>query len=226
MTTAHHSLDLWEPRLATSLKEARARTALVHIIRLLFTIGAMLSAGVLIGYLVNHAINGSTVTTNPGVVAATVTGPRWMGRDANDKPYVLTADTARRRRENVGTIDLTSPRLEDATSTAVQARNGVWNDDTKILDLVGDVVMTDAAGYTFTADRTRMYVAEGRVEGQTPLQGVGPVGEVRADSYEVLDDGNRILLKGNVWTKFVRKRNRDGTPVAPASAVVPGGGGR
>jgi lipopolysaccharide export system protein LptC len=226
MTTAHHSMEMWEPRLATSLKEARARTALVHIIRLLFTIGAMLSAGVLIGYLINHALNGSTVMDKPGVVAATVVGPRFAGRDANDKPYVLTADTARRRRENVSVIDLKNPRLEDATSTAVQARDGIWNEDLKVLDLVGDVVMTDAAGYTFTSERTRMFVESGRVEGQTPLQGVGPVGEVRADSYEVLDDGDRILLKGKVWTKFVRKRNRDGTPVAPATASVPGGGGR
>ena len=38
---AHHSMDLWEPRRATSLKDARARTALVYILRLLFTIGAV-----------------------------------------------------------------------------------------------------------------------------------------------------------------------------------------
>lgn len=218
-------MEMWEPRLATSLKEARARTGLVHIVRLLFTIGAMLSAGVLIGYLINHSLNGSTIIENPAVVPATVVGPRFEGRDAHDQPYVLTADTARRRRENVAMIDLVNPRLEDATSTSVQARAGVWDDNLKVLDLVGDVVMTDAAGYTFTSDRTRMFVEESRVESQTPLYGVGPIGEVRADSYEVLDDGDHIVLKGKVWTKFVRKRNRDGTPVEPAPAA-PGGDGR
>jgi lipopolysaccharide export system protein LptC len=208
---AHHSMDMWGPRRATSLKEARARTALVHIIRLLFTIGAMLSAGVLIGYLINHSLNGGTETQKSvGTVAATMLNPRFEGRDAHDQPYTLTADTARRRRENISLVDLVNPHLEDAASTAVQAREGVWNDKTKVLDLVGDVVMTDAAGYTFTADRTRMYVEENRVEGQTPLNGVGPIGEVRADSYEVLDNGDRLLLKGNVWTRFVRKRNRAG----------------
>jgi lipopolysaccharide export system protein LptC len=227
MTIAHHSMDLWEPRLATSLKEARARTALVHIIRLLFTIGAMLSAGVLIGYLVNHSLNGSPTTKPPGVISATVVGPRFTGRDAHGKSYVLTAETARRRRENVALVDLVNPRLEDAASSTVQARAGVWDDNLKILDLVGDVVMADAAGYTFTADRTRMFVEENRVEGQTPLYGVGPIGEARADSYEVVDDGNHIVLKGNVWTKFVRKRKRDGTLVEPAPpAAVQQGGGR
>ena len=42
---SHHSMDLWGPRRATSLKEARRRTALVHILRLIYTIGAVLSAG-------------------------------------------------------------------------------------------------------------------------------------------------------------------------------------
>lgn len=211
-------MDMWGPRRATSLKEARARTALVHIIRLLFTIGAMLSAGVLMGYLLNHSLNGSTTIRSLPPMAATMENPRFEGRDAHDQPYTLTADTARRRRENVALIDLVNPHLEDATSTAVQAREGVWNDETKILDLAGDVVMTDAAGYTFTADKTRMYVEEGRVEGQTPLKGIGPIGEVKADSYEVLDDGDRIVLTGNVWTRFVARKNRDGT------AVTDGGG--
>jgi lipopolysaccharide export system protein LptC len=210
---AHHSMDMWGPRRATSLKEARGRTALVHILRLLFTIGAVLSAGVLIGYVINNAISsGRPPVSGPGA-GATVLGPRFEGRDAHDQPYTLTADTARRRREATGLVDLVNPRLEDATSTAVQARDGVWDDQKKILELVGDVVMTDAAGYTFTADRTTMYVEENRVEGKTPLRGYGPIGEVRADQYEVVDEGTRIILKGNVWTKFTPKRKRDGTPI-------------
>ena len=76
MTLAHHSMEMWEPRLATSLKEARARTGLVHIIRLLFTIGAMLSAGVLIGYLVNHSLNGTTTHDQTRALSA----PPWWAR--------------------------------------------------------------------------------------------------------------------------------------------------
>jgi lipopolysaccharide export system protein LptC len=208
---AHHSMDMWGPRLATSLKEARTRTALVHIIRLLFTIGAVLSAGILIGYVINNAMNARRPPPSDAGSGAIVLGPRFEGRDAHDKPYVLTAETAHRRREATGLVDLVNPRLEDAASTAVQAREGVWNAEARVLDLVGDVVMTDAAGYTFTSDRTRMYVEENRVEGKTPLHGYGPIGEVRADEYEVVDDGNRIILKGHVWTKFTPKKARGGT---------------
>jgi len=220
---SRHSMDMWGPRRATSLREARARTALVHILRLLFTIGAVLSAGILIGYVINNAIAASRPPVSGPGAGATVIGPRFDGRDANDKPYVLTADTARRRRAATDLVDLVNPRLEDATSTAVQARDGVWNDKAKVLDLVGDVVMTDAAGYTFTADRTRMYVEDNRVEGKTPLNGYGPIGEVRANEYEVVDEGNRIILTGNVWTKFTPKKKRDGTP---ANGAAPKGGAR
>lgn len=205
---SHHSMDQWGPRRATSLKEARNRTALVHILRLVFTIGAVLSAGILVGSLFASAGGtGPTEGVTSGM-SVTVLGPRFEGFDANDRPYSLTADTARRRRENVALVDLVSPHLEDAASTVVQAREGVWNSETEVLELIGDVVMTDAGGYTFTSQRTLMYVKENRVEGKDPLNGVGPIGEVKADAYEVLDDGNRIVLKGNVWTRFTPKRKR------------------
>jgi len=206
----HHALEIWGPRRATSLREARARTAFVHILRLLFTIGAVLSAGVLLGTVLDHTLRPHAPQAAASSLTVTVVGPRFEGRDSHDKPYVLTADTAQRRRENTNLVDLVNPHLQDSASTSVQARTGVWHADSEVLDLAGDVVMTDAAGYTFTSDKTRMYVKENRVEGQTPLHGVGPMGEARADSYEVLDDGNRLVLTGNVWTKFQSKKPRGG----------------
>lgn len=201
-------MDQWGPRRATSLKEARARTALVHILRLLFTIGAVLSAGVLIGFILKDVWADTGASAPPPPTAVTVMGPQFRGIDSSGKPYTVTADTARRHRENANLIDLTNPRLEDATSTTVSAVSGVWDEKNRILDLVGDVVMQDAGGYTFKADKTRMFVDNGRVEGKTPLKGFGPLGVVTADSYEVLDDGNRIVLKGNVSTTFTSKRKR------------------
>lgn len=208
--SSHHSMDIWGPRRATSLKEARRRTGLVHIIRLLFTVGAVLSAGLLLGPVVQHQIQAGEKPLTAPSLNVTILNPRFEGRDINDRPYVITADTARRRRENVALIDLVNPHLEDQASTSVKAREGVFDRDKQVLDLVGDVVMMDAGGYQFTSDSTRMYVRENRVEGLTPLKGFGAVGEVRANAYEVLDDGNRIVLKGDVWTKFTPKKRRGG----------------
>jgi lipopolysaccharide export system protein LptC len=198
-------MDQWGPRRALSLKEARNRTALVHILRLLFTIGTVLSAGILIGFLVKHALEQGDVPPAPPT-GITVLGPRFEGRDVHDRPYALTAETARRRTENPSLIDLTNPRLEDSTGATVAARDGVWNDKDDILDLVGDVVMKNSSGYTFTAERTRMFVQENRVEGPVPITGVGPMGQVKGDTYEVLEDGNRFILRGNVETIYTPKK--------------------
>jgi lipopolysaccharide export system protein LptC len=205
---SHHSMDLWGPRRALSLKEARKRTALVHILRLVFTIGAVLSAGWLLGTVIESSFRQQSAEPGAAGLSVTVHGPRFDGYDDNDRPYTLTALTAQRRRDDVGLVDLVNPQLKDAASTTVQAREGIWNAELEVLDLSGDVVMTDAGGYTFTSQKTRMYVRENRVEGQEPLTGFGPIGEVRADAYEVLDDGDHIVLKGNVWTKFTPKRKR------------------
>src|SRR5262245_14493778 len=150
--SAHHAMEIWGPRRATSLREARRRTAFVHILRLLFTIGAVLSAGMLLGTVLDHTLRPHTPQAAVSTIAFTAVGPRYAGRDSHDKPYVLTADTAQRRRDNTNLIDLVNPHLEDSTSTTVQARTGLWHTDTEVLDLSGDVVMTDAAGYTFTSD--------------------------------------------------------------------------
>lgn len=201
-------MDIWGPRRVTSLREARRRTALVHIIRLLFTVGAVLAAGLLIGPAIQNAISASAPKYSAPAVTATMIGARFEDLDASGKPYVVTAETARRRREP-GVFDLANPRLQNQANTSVQAREGVWNEAEEILDLKGDVVMADAAGYVFTADSARIYVHENRIEGRTPLHGVGPIGEVRADGYEVIEDGDKIVLTGNVWSKFNAKKNRE-----------------
>jgi lipopolysaccharide export system protein LptC len=216
MTLSHQAMDLWGPRRATSLREARRRTGFVHIIRLLFTSGAVVAAGFLLGPAIQHAFSTAAPPANGPALSVTILNPRFEGRDANDRPYVITADTARRRRENVALIDLVNPHLADETSTNVYAREGVFDRSKQILDLVGDVVMTDAAGYTFRAEKARMFVEENRVEGQTPLKGVGPIGELTGDTYEVLDSGDRIIVSGHVQSRFVR-RPRD-------AAAAPDGG--
>ena len=58
--------------------------------------------------------------------------------------------------------------------------------------------MRDREGYEFTTTAARVHVSEGRVEGIQPLSGTGPLGDVSADTYEILDEGDRVVLRGNV----------------------------
>jgi lipopolysaccharide export system protein LptC len=76
----------------------------------------------------------------------------------------------------------------------------MYDREAGILELYEDVRITDAVGYMFMTSGARVFVDEGRVEGLSPLQGRGPLGDISCDSYEVLEDGNRVICKGNVKT--------------------------
>jgi lipopolysaccharide export system protein LptC len=210
--TAKRSIEILQPRLATSLLEARRRTGIVHILRLVFTCAAVMSAGFLLGPVVNHSLRREAPALPQSVKTITIVNPRFEGHDNQDQPYVVTADTATRRPENLDMTDLFAPRMQDQNGTLARAREGIWDKEGEILDLYGDVRITDAAGYTFETERARIYASENRVEGETPLSGYGPIGEVRADKYEVLDRGDRIVLKGNVWTRYAKPKDAPSNP--------------
>jgi lipopolysaccharide export system protein LptC len=203
------SMAAWTPRAATTLLATRRRSAVVHILRLVLTTAAVISAGFLIGPVISHAIGRDPPPPPAGSTNVTILSPRFEGRDASDRPYVVTADTAHRRRSDPALIDLVNPRIEDETAANITAKEGVYNRQEQVLDLVNGVVMTDAAGYTFTTDSARVYARENRIVGKTQLEGRGPIGEVRADEYEIRDDGAHLILSGNVWTKFVATKGRD-----------------
>src|SRR5262249_55415639 len=146
-------------------------------LRLLFTIGAVLAAGILMGTLVQSTLRGGQFQPPP-VASATMLNPRFDGLDANDRPYSLVSDTAHQRRENHKIVDGVNPHMEVWAGPRARARKGLFKNSQAVLDLVGEVVLTDVGGYTFTADRTRLYLNENRVEGQTPISGYGPMGDV------------------------------------------------
>ncbi|MEM6627303.1 MAG: hypothetical protein AAF719_11425 [Pseudomonadota bacterium] len=200
---AQHAMKSWEPRRALSLSQARTRTNLVKILRAAFTVGAAASAGVLLGYVVSHSINQATFNAPQPAAGVTMLNPRFTGRDGAGVPYAIVADTARRRLGVTEIIDLRRPVMEDANGGVVRSRDGVFDRSTQTLELVGDVQLADAGGYLFVSERATMFVEDNRVEGATPLIGTGPIGELRADTYEVLDGGDRVILRGNVWTRIV-----------------------
>lgn len=216
----HHAMETWSPHRATSLREARRRTATVHIVRVLFTFGAMVAAGLLLGTIINHAFSGGDRSLQSSTTNVTILNPRFEGRDSNDQPYVITADTARRRPDNVSVVDLTNPRLSDELDNTVVARDGVYDRESQELELVGGVVMRDPSGYTFTTERAKTYVRENRIVGETELRGVGPIGEIRGDTYEITDNGRRLVLTGNVWSRFTAKAKE---PTAEELAVAEDG---
>jgi len=199
-TTHSDALSQWAPQRQMTLSQARRRSSIVALLRILFVVGAAVSAGIMIGPIVASSLSGSssgTVSLKADEVV-TMVNARFTGRNIAGEAFVITADTARRRRADSSVIDLENPRLVDDSGTVVTAPTGVYNQNEEYLDLYEDVRVSDGQGYAFNTTAARVFVQEGRVIGLEPLNGNGPLGDVRADSYEIVDDGDRVILRGNV----------------------------
>ncbi len=198
-SSQQNALDLWAPRRQLTLAQARRRSDLVRRLRMFFVAGAAIAFGLFAGHILKSAIMaGGPEIELKGDEIVTMLNPRFSGRDASGQAYELTAERAQRRRVNDGALDLVMPVLTDALGSEVRAPSGFFDKDTGILELYENVQITDAGGYSFTTSSARIYVREGRVEGNAPLKGVGPLGDIRSDSYEILEEGDRFIFKGNV----------------------------
>ena len=197
----HDPASLWAPRRQLTLAQARQRSARVEILRLFFTSCAAISIGLFLGFIIRSAIAKDTAPVQVSEdETVTMLNPRFSGRDSAGQSFQITADAARRSQSSGTTVDLIGPILRDSTGSEVRAPTGKYVRDEGILELYEDVQITDANGFTFLTSGARVFVGEGRVEGLSPLQGRGPLGDISCDSYEVLEDGNRVICKGNVKT--------------------------
>lgn len=201
MNAAHtEMLAQWAPQRQMTLAQARRRSATVALLRMLFVAGAAISAGVIIGPIAATTLSGSgqQIAEVAADEVVTMVNARFTGRNIAGEAYIITAEEARRRRADNSVIDLKNPRLVDDKGTEVSAPIGVFYQNAEHLDLFQAVKVRDADGYEFATTAARVFVQEGRVQGLEPLSGIGPLGDVRADSYEIEDEGDRVILRGNV----------------------------
>jgi lipopolysaccharide export system protein LptC len=224
MDTVHATdiTPLWAPARQLTLAQARRRSFRVRWVRYAFLAAAAASIGLFAGYILRTAI---TQDARPLYLdeseAITMINPRFTGRDASGAIFTITAEAAKRRRTRDDAIDLVSPVLRDGNGSEVSAPSGFYDRASGILELYQDVKISDSAGYRFQSEGARVFTNENRIEGLAPLIGSGPLGDIAAESYEILDGGNRVVFKGRVRTVIYpddtvgTENTQDALPDAP-----------
>ncbi len=193
--------SLWAPRRQMTLAQARRRSERVRHMRHGFIACAAISIGLFLGYILRSAIaSDNRAVAIEGAEAVTMVNPRFTGRNSDGQIFTITAAAAQRRRTGNESVDLISPVMTDAMGAEVQAPSGFYDPVAGVLELYEDVQISDKAGYKFVSKGARIILGEDRVVGLSPLSGSGPLGDIRSDSYEILDGGNRIVFTGNVRT--------------------------
>lgn len=207
----------WEPKRATTLAQARRRTAFVRTLRFALMAAAAAIAGLVVVQIALSIIG----EVEPDAITvgedARMINPRFTGRDEGGAPFTVTADAAiRRQGDALNLTELENPRLDYVSIEALEnaadgvlAERGYYDSENRVLDLETDVRFRTQSGYEFISEAARIFLSEDRVVGQSEVQGSGPMGDIRADSYEILDGGDRVVFTGGVVAHIENRRTPD-----------------
>jgi lipopolysaccharide export system protein LptC len=214
-----------DPTWKLRLEAAKRRTKVVRGVRrsLLLTILAL--SGAVTFFIVASAIN-PPPAIDPEQVAGQVrmVNPRFTGRDSRGTPFVISARSAQRSETSSETTELTLPRFDFADqvnpASNLRADRGVYDQAGHTLDLIDGVSFATDNGYRFETQHARAFVDDGRVVGERVVMGEGPLGSIRAQSFEIIDGGDRVVFTGDVVARLYPDRPPDHTEESRPSTVV------
>lgn len=126
--------------------------------------------------------------------------PRYSGTDREGRPFVVTAASARQIPDRQELVSLQAPvaeiRLRNGANVHATASNAVYQSQTGMLDLFGDVTVTHPDGTRFVTQTARVNTPQNAAEGGDPVAGHGPAGEIKAQGFRIIDKGETIIFTG------------------------------
>ena len=168
-------------------------------------IAAAMAAAIMAVTAVNRVDEGFLLRfagLNRTIVEPQIVNPRFSYVDEAGRDYEIEADAAVQDEQTPSAFNLINPHAilspQDADRTDVISDTGVYRQDSKIVDLAGGVVMRYADEYVFRTNAASIMLEEERLRGDLPVRGEGPMGNVEAQGFEVLDGGKRIIFEGDV----------------------------
>ncbi len=134
-------------------------------------------------------------TEDPSMV-----NPRYLGIDKDNQSYSITADLARKLTQGSMSVELEMPKaditLEDGSWLVVTAENGVFQRAEQTLNLTGAVNLFHDSGYEFRTAKVHIDLENGIADGDAPIRGQGPFGDLQAEGFRLIDKGKTILFTG------------------------------
>jgi lipopolysaccharide export system protein LptC len=130
--------------------------------------------------------------------------PRYNGVDKEQRPFTVTADSARQNGIGNGNGDdlvaLEGPKADLLTKEGnwmvVTGDTGIYQPETHFLDLFGHVTMFHKNGYVFRTTSARVDLDSGTAEGHEAITGEGPSGTVEGEGFRILQRGDTVVFTG------------------------------
>jgi lipopolysaccharide export system protein LptC len=130
--------------------------------------------------------------------------PRYNGIDKEQRPFTVTADSARQNGNGNGNdgdlVALEGPKADLLTKEGnwmvVTGDTGIYQPETHFLDLFGHVTMFHKNGYVFRTNSARVDLDSGTAEGHEDITGEGPSGTIEGEGFRILQRGDTVVFTG------------------------------
>ena len=139
------------------------------------------------------------------------------GLDRERQPYEITAEHALQDKNSPNLVHLTKVtgkfRRNSGEVLDVTANSALYDSDTKLLDLDGDVRIVSKERFTATMAKAHVITEQKTLKSSVPVDVDFGAGTVHANGVEITDDGKRILFLNSVKARFKpAAKQGDSTP--------------
>ena len=136
---------------------------------------------------------------NSGEIA--LTGARYQGVTSSGQPFLITANQASEANDGSGRIDMQQPRatitMKNGQIIKLQSNYGVFDQPDDVVDMAGDVVVTQPAkNLKLASDALFADLQLGEMRSLVPVTVTDDARRIDAETMTVFDNGDRILFGG------------------------------
>jgi lipopolysaccharide export system protein LptC len=147
--------------------------------------------------------------------------PRYAGVDRLGRPYVMTAGIARQVPSREDLVAFEKPhgdlRLNSGMHVIVTSLTGVYQSQTQLLDLFDDVNILRDDGTHFVTGSAHLDLSNNTGEGKDPVVGHSPSGDITAQGFKILDNGDTIIFTGAAEA-VLKATRRNAKPAQPPAS--------
>ncbi len=120
--------------------------------------------------------------------------PNFVGSGKNNDQYSITGIRAIQKSPQLVLIEKPQGQLlkADGGLTSMRAESALFYQETKIVELEGDVNLFDDKGNLFTTSKATINIDTMDADGAELVEGFGPNGKLVATGFKIRDNGNVI----------------------------------
>jgi lipopolysaccharide export system protein LptC len=152
--------------------------------------------------VLESAPQGEVATAKPSMVK-----PYYQGVDARNRPFNIAAATAMDEGNKIYRLNKVNANLAANTPdwASLSSALALYYSAEERIELSGGVEVTNDAGYLFTTPKATLSIKDSTAKGDEVVEGTGAGGTLRANRFEIVDGGNRIMFYGDVHVTIYRK---------------------